>query len=250
MPDWPYYKPIEKILSKPLENGRVNSLEFQTPAAGPSTSSQSTDNPLSQSEEGVLGFLPEYTGSSDEMEIKQELESLSSDSDHTLGSRYDLEFCFNECVPSLTFTGSVSAPQLSPHLHQEEACQEVPVPEEEEAAGDAGHAEAAEEVHAGHRGDVQGGPPVPAPTEPPPGPVSAAAGEDDEPPGEDDSSSRLHVDGVGGQRPREALRSRKPSVFFFHFYKKVIFLFTISPQQQKFSRLIVLKNDTATVMSS
>ncbi|XP_013874995.1 myb/SANT-like DNA-binding domain-containing protein 1 [Austrofundulus limnaeus] len=86
VPDWPYYKAIEKILSKPLENGRVNSLEFQSPAAGPSTSSQSTDNPLSQSEEGVMGFLPEYTGSSDEMEIKQELESLSSDSDHTLGS--------------------------------------------------------------------------------------------------------------------------------------------------------------------
>uniref|UniRef100_A0A3B5L5I6 Myb/SANT-like DNA-binding domain-containing protein 1 n=1 Tax=Xiphophorus couchianus TaxID=32473 RepID=A0A3B5L5I6_9TELE len=51
-PDWPYYKAIEKILSKPLENGRVNSLEFQASAAGPSTSSQSTDNPLSQSEEG------------------------------------------------------------------------------------------------------------------------------------------------------------------------------------------------------
>uniref|UniRef100_A0A096M2E4 Myb/SANT-like DNA-binding domain-containing protein 1 n=1 Tax=Poecilia formosa TaxID=48698 RepID=A0A096M2E4_POEFO len=64
-PDWPYYKAIEKILSKPLENGRVNSLEFQASAAGPSTSSQSTDNPLShQSEEGVIGFLPEYTGSS------------------------------------------------------------------------------------------------------------------------------------------------------------------------------------------
>ncbi|XP_012730185.1 myb/SANT-like DNA-binding domain-containing protein 1 [Fundulus heteroclitus] len=85
-PDWPYYKPIEKILSKPLENGRVNSLEFQAPAAGPSTSSQSTDNPLSQSEDGVLGFLPEYTGSSDELEIKQELDSLSSDSEHMLGS--------------------------------------------------------------------------------------------------------------------------------------------------------------------
>ncbi|XP_032439578.1 myb/SANT-like DNA-binding domain-containing protein 1 isoform X2 [Xiphophorus hellerii] len=85
-PDWPYYKAIEKILSKPLENGRVNSLEFQTSAAGPSTSSQSTDNPLSQSEEGVIGFLPEYTGSSDEMEIKQELDSLSSDSEHMLGS--------------------------------------------------------------------------------------------------------------------------------------------------------------------
>ncbi|KAM4537258.1 myb/SANT-like DNA-binding domain-containing protein 1 [Odontesthes bonariensis] len=86
MPDWPYYKAIEKILSKPLENGRGDSLEFQGSTAGPSTSSQSTDHLLSQSEEGVMGFLPEYTGSSDEMEIKQELESLSSDSEHTHGS--------------------------------------------------------------------------------------------------------------------------------------------------------------------
>ncbi|XP_015254543.1 myb/SANT-like DNA-binding domain-containing protein 1 [Cyprinodon tularosa] len=85
-PDWPYYKAIEKILSKPLENGRVNSLEFPAPAGGPSTSSQSTDNPLPQSEEGVIGFLPEYTGSSDDMDIKQELDSLSSDSEHMLGS--------------------------------------------------------------------------------------------------------------------------------------------------------------------
>ncbi|XP_069025946.1 myb/SANT-like DNA-binding domain-containing protein 1 [Embiotoca jacksoni] len=86
MPDWPYYKPIEKILSKPLENGRVTSLEFQASAAGPSTSSQSTDNLVPQSEEGIMGFLPEYTGSSDEMEIKQELDSLSSDSENTHGS--------------------------------------------------------------------------------------------------------------------------------------------------------------------
>ncbi|XP_041821403.1 myb/SANT-like DNA-binding domain-containing protein 1 [Chelmon rostratus] len=85
-PDWPYYKPIEKILSKPLENGRVNSLEFQASTAGPSTSSQSTDNLVPLSEEGMMGFLPEYTGSSDEMEIKQELDSLSSDSEHTQGS--------------------------------------------------------------------------------------------------------------------------------------------------------------------
>uniref|UniRef100_A0A1A8FW74 Myb/SANT-like DNA-binding domain-containing protein 1 n=1 Tax=Nothobranchius korthausae TaxID=1143690 RepID=A0A1A8FW74_9TELE len=85
-PDWPYYKPIEKILAKPLVNGRVNSLDFQSSSAGPSTSSQPTENSLSQSEEGLMGFLPEYTGSSDEMEIKQELDSLSSDSDHTLGS--------------------------------------------------------------------------------------------------------------------------------------------------------------------
>ncbi|KAM9335576.1 myb/SANT-like DNA-binding domain-containing protein 1 [Symphorus nematophorus] len=86
VPDWPYYKAIEKILSRPLENGRVNSLEFQASAAGPSTSSQSTDNLVPLSDEAMMGFLPEYTGSSDEMEIKQEVDSLSSDSEHTQGS--------------------------------------------------------------------------------------------------------------------------------------------------------------------
>ncbi|XP_035504963.1 myb/SANT-like DNA-binding domain-containing protein 1 [Scophthalmus maximus] len=85
-PDWPYFKAIEKILTKPLENGRASSLEFQASAAGPSTSAQSTDNLVATSEDGLVGFLPEYTGSSDEMEIKQELDSLSSDSDNTQGS--------------------------------------------------------------------------------------------------------------------------------------------------------------------
>ncbi|XP_041635677.1 myb/SANT-like DNA-binding domain-containing protein 1 [Cheilinus undulatus] len=85
-PDWPYYKHIEKILSRPLENGRVNCLDYQASAAGPSTSTQSTDNLVTLTDEGVIGFLPEYTGSSDEMEIKQELDSLSSDSERTHGS--------------------------------------------------------------------------------------------------------------------------------------------------------------------
>ncbi|KAF7665049.1 hypothetical protein LDENG_00157070 [Lucifuga dentata] len=84
-PDWPYFNAIEKILSKPVENGRVAALEYQ-PSAGPSTSFQSTENLVAQSEEGVMGFLPEYTGSSDEMEIKQEIDSLSSDSEDTQGS--------------------------------------------------------------------------------------------------------------------------------------------------------------------
>ncbi|XP_074518111.1 myb/SANT-like DNA-binding domain-containing protein 1 [Halichoeres trimaculatus] len=83
VPDWPYYKPIEKILSKPLENGRRNCLDFQASGAGPSTSGQNTDNVVTLTDDGVIGFLPEYTGSSDEMEIKQELDSLSSDSEHT-----------------------------------------------------------------------------------------------------------------------------------------------------------------------
>ncbi|XP_029943123.1 myb/SANT-like DNA-binding domain-containing protein 1 [Salarias fasciatus] len=86
VPDWPYYKPIEKILSMPLENGRGNSLEFQVSTPGPSTSALPTDDLVAQSEDGIIGFLPEYTGSSDEMEIKQELDSLSTDSENTHGS--------------------------------------------------------------------------------------------------------------------------------------------------------------------
>lgn len=62
------------------------------------------------------------------------------------------------------------------------------VSEAEEGACDAGHAAAAEEVHSGLGGDVQGGPPRGAPAEPPAGPVYAAAGADDEPPGKDDTT--------------------------------------------------------------
>lgn len=107
---------------------------------------------------------------------------------------------------------SASVPQLPARLVQEAARQEVPVPEEEEAADDGRLAEAAEEVDPGHGGDVQGGAPVLAPAEPPPGPVSATAGEDDEPPGEDDSASRRHVSGLESKRgegPRETLNSGK-----------------------------------------
>uniref|UniRef100_A0A8C6U1H0 Myb/SANT-like DNA-binding domain-containing protein 1 n=1 Tax=Neogobius melanostomus TaxID=47308 RepID=A0A8C6U1H0_9GOBI len=83
-PDWPYYKTIEKILNKPVENGRLNNMEFNVAMAGPSSSSLG-DTQL-HSEEGIVEFIPEYTGSSDEMEIKQELDSLSSDSDLIQGS--------------------------------------------------------------------------------------------------------------------------------------------------------------------
>lgn len=83
-PDWPYYKTIEKILNKPVENGRINNMEYNVAMAGPSSSSLG-DSQL-QSEDGIVEFIPEYTGSSDEMEIKQELESLSSDSELIQGS--------------------------------------------------------------------------------------------------------------------------------------------------------------------
>lgn len=62
----------------------------------------------------------------------------------------------------------------------------MPVPEAEEDPRDAVHAAAAEEVHPGLGGDVQGGPPRSAPAEPPAGPVYAASGAHDEPPGKDD----------------------------------------------------------------
>ncbi|XP_061923022.1 myb/SANT-like DNA-binding domain-containing protein 1 [Entelurus aequoreus] len=78
-PDWPYYKAIEKILSKTMENGR--GVEFQAGAFA-----QAADKPLTKLEDTMLGYLPEYTGSSDEMEIKQEVDSLSLDSEHTQGS--------------------------------------------------------------------------------------------------------------------------------------------------------------------
>ncbi|KAJ0055613.1 hypothetical protein NL108_005440, partial [Boleophthalmus pectinirostris] len=80
VPDWPYYKTIEKILNKPVENGRINNMDFSAAMAGPSTSSPS-DPQVLHTEDGIVEFLPEYTGSSDEMEIKQELDSLSSDSE-------------------------------------------------------------------------------------------------------------------------------------------------------------------------
>ncbi|XP_061525372.1 myb/SANT-like DNA-binding domain-containing protein 1 [Phycodurus eques] len=88
-PDWPYYKPIENILSKPLEAVRGSWSESQAESqasASAGTSSQAADNPSGQPEETVMGYLPEYTGSSDEMEIKQELDSWSSDSEQTRGS--------------------------------------------------------------------------------------------------------------------------------------------------------------------
>uniref|UniRef100_A0A3Q2XJC6 Myb/SANT-like DNA-binding domain containing 1 n=1 Tax=Hippocampus comes TaxID=109280 RepID=A0A3Q2XJC6_HIPCM len=82
-PDWPYYKAIEKILSKSLEVGRGNWTESQAESqasASAGTASQATTTPLAEPEEELMGFLPEYTGSSDEMEVKQELDSWSSDS--------------------------------------------------------------------------------------------------------------------------------------------------------------------------
>ncbi|XP_061664377.1 myb/SANT-like DNA-binding domain-containing protein 1 [Syngnathoides biaculeatus] len=87
-PDWPYYKAIEKILSKPLEVVQANWSEslVGSQASSAGTSSQAPGNPSAQPEETAMGYLPEYTGSSDEMEIKQELDTWTSDSEQTQGS--------------------------------------------------------------------------------------------------------------------------------------------------------------------
>lgn len=94
----------------------------------------------------------------------------------------------------------LTCPQLSPYVSQETTRQQTNVHEEKEAAADAGHAAAAEEVESGHRGDLQGSPSSLEAAESPPAPVSAAAGAHDEPPGEDDPASSLHSSHVGSER--------------------------------------------------
>ncbi|XP_021470904.1 myb/SANT-like DNA-binding domain-containing protein 1 [Oncorhynchus mykiss] len=67
-PDWPYYQAIEKILTKTVDNGTMNPFELQS--SGPSTSTEAS---ISHAEGLPMGVLPEYTGSSDEMEFREDL---------------------------------------------------------------------------------------------------------------------------------------------------------------------------------
>ncbi|KAK3545303.1 hypothetical protein QTP70_003655 [Hemibagrus guttatus] len=67
-PDWPYYKSIERILSKIPEHTHMSPLDPQN--TGASTSQPETSVP--QAGTPVIGFLPEYTGSSEEREVKEE----------------------------------------------------------------------------------------------------------------------------------------------------------------------------------
>ncbi|XP_066537913.1 myb/SANT-like DNA-binding domain-containing protein 1 isoform X2 [Hoplias malabaricus] len=68
IPDWPYYKSIERILSKVPEQTHMSPVDPQT--AGASTSQP--ESSLHQPAASVLGFLPEYTGSSEERDVKEE----------------------------------------------------------------------------------------------------------------------------------------------------------------------------------
>ncbi|XP_026873066.1 myb/SANT-like DNA-binding domain-containing protein 1 [Electrophorus electricus] len=69
-PDWPYFKSIEKILSKVPEQTNMGPLDPQT--TGPSTAQP--ESSLPQPGTPIIGFLPEYTGSSEERDLKEEEE--------------------------------------------------------------------------------------------------------------------------------------------------------------------------------
>ena len=82
--DWPYYKMIDRILSK-SGGGKDDLLDLQE--AGPSSETAEGSVPVPGASP-VLGFLPEYTGSSDEKYLRDEEElSDSSMSLHSADSR-------------------------------------------------------------------------------------------------------------------------------------------------------------------
>ncbi|KAL7876138.1 hypothetical protein AOLI_G00111010 [Acnodon oligacanthus] len=67
-PDWPYYKSIERILSKVPEQTHMSPLDPQTTGASTSQPESSLPQPAAP----MIGFLSEYTGSSEEREVKEE----------------------------------------------------------------------------------------------------------------------------------------------------------------------------------
>ncbi|XP_052417614.1 myb/SANT-like DNA-binding domain-containing protein 1 [Carassius gibelio] len=81
-PDWPYYKSIERILSKVPDHAHMSPPNLST--SGPSTSQLETSVPQSAP---PSGFLPEYTGSSEEREINDEEEGLTENSESSFETR-------------------------------------------------------------------------------------------------------------------------------------------------------------------
>ncbi|XP_076145787.1 myb/SANT-like DNA-binding domain-containing protein 1 [Alosa pseudoharengus] len=83
--DWPYYKMIERILSKPPGCGKDEPLDPHQ--AGPSSENPEVSVPVPGASP-VHGFIPEYTGSSDEKDLIDDEElSDSSMSLHSADSR-------------------------------------------------------------------------------------------------------------------------------------------------------------------
>ncbi|KAG1959373.1 myb/SANT-like DNA-binding domain-containing protein 1 [Pimephales promelas] len=82
IPDWPYYKSIERILSKVPEHAHMSPPSLST--SGPSTSQIESSVPPSAP---PSGFLPEYTGSSEERDINDEDEVLTDNSGSSFETR-------------------------------------------------------------------------------------------------------------------------------------------------------------------
>ncbi|KAI7814392.1 putative myb/SANT-like DNA-binding domain-containing protein 1 [Triplophysa rosa] len=80
-PDWPYYKSIERILSKVPDHCHMSPPNL--PTAGPSTSQFESSVPQSAP---PSGFLPEYTGSSEDKDNDDE-EGLTEDSGSSFETR-------------------------------------------------------------------------------------------------------------------------------------------------------------------
>lgn len=83
-PDWPYYKSIERILSKVPEQAHMSPMEPQI--TGASTSQPEPSVPHAGMP--VIGFLPEYTGSSEERDVKEEDDEGTEVSVSSFESRY------------------------------------------------------------------------------------------------------------------------------------------------------------------
>ncbi|XP_051575440.1 myb/SANT-like DNA-binding domain-containing protein 1 isoform X1 [Myxocyprinus asiaticus] len=82
VPDWPYYKSIERILSKIPEQSQMSPQNL--PTSGPSTSQLESSAPQSAP---PSGFLPEYTGSSEDRDINDEDEDLTEISESSFEKR-------------------------------------------------------------------------------------------------------------------------------------------------------------------
>lgn len=81
-PDWPYYKSIERILSKVPDHGHMSPPNLSS--SGPSTSQHDPSVPQSAP---PSGFLPEYTGSSEERDMNDEEDGLTDNSASSFETR-------------------------------------------------------------------------------------------------------------------------------------------------------------------
>ncbi|KAM3831670.1 myb/SANT-like DNA-binding domain-containing protein 1 isoform 1-T1 [Vipera latastei] len=179
-PDWPYFKTIDRILSKVSEHNDVKVHDGQQP--GPSTSQ--TEASQSPSTKSAPLYLPynQFT-----YEGREEFfEDAHSDSSSSLIS-YKLRRAAGE--------------------EKESAKLQFP---KEEAEVDGSHVGRAEEAEQSHGGNVPGGSTDIGPAEHYPSSDSATAGENDESIGENDhQSQRLILPGEEEEEEEEKEREKK-----------------------------------------